>query len=127
MQVEQAIYQRLASDPAIVAIVSNRIYPDEAEPGVDRPLIVYDVAASDEQRDLAGDVGFVRHTVNVYVLCDNKAELVAGCRAVNARLDKQDFDGVQRVYRIDYQTGETDAGGFVGVQTYNVWQTGEES
>lgn len=118
---EQAIYQRLADDETLTGLVAGRIYPDEADEDSPRPLIVYAIVGTQEYRDLAGTVGKSRHDLDVMILADSFPVLKAITSAVNTSLDRQQFDGVDRVYRTDYLTQETEDG-YEAILSYNVWQ-----
>lgn len=55
--IERAIYQLLLADSAISAIVSNRIYPDVADEGVQGPYLVYQKIGGFRPLDIALDAG----------------------------------------------------------------------
>lgn len=121
MEVEEAIYTRLKAT-AVWDAVGGRVYPNEAEPDVPRPLVVYAVIGTEEYRELDGTVYKTKHALNVQVESDRLVELKEVSGLINAALDRQRFDGIDRAYRTDYQTGETEDGGYESIQSFNVWQ-----
>jgi hypothetical protein len=122
VEIEQALYQRLAATSALTDLVGDRIYPDEADPDAARPLVVYAVVSKNESRDLAGNVVFATSAANIFVEADTFAVAKAVASAVNGALDRQAFAGVQRAYRNDYLTNEAEDGRSEILQTYSVIQ-----
>jgi hypothetical protein len=122
MEVEQAVYQRLAATAALTALVGDRIFPDEADPDAVRPMVVYTVVSTNEDRDIDGAIHFSRHTVNIWCEDETFAGVKGVAVAINTALDRQAFAGVKRAYRQDYQTADADDGRFEALQTYLVIQ-----
>jgi hypothetical protein len=118
---EQALYARLSADATLAALISTRLYPNEADADAGRPLVVYGVTGSEDRRGLDGTIYFKRRTVQVVAEADNFDTLKAVMVAVDASLDRQTFSGVTRCYRDDWNTGETDDG-YEAVTSYTVWQ-----
>jgi len=125
VEIEQAIYQRLAGTAALTALVGDRIFPDEADNDSPRPLLVYAVVSTEDIRTLDGVVAWARHSVNIFCEAETFAEVKAVGVAVNECLDKQSFDGVSKCYRADYQTNDGGDSRSEVLQTYTMIQEGE--
>lgn len=84
------IYQALASNAAVAALVGTRIYPETAPNEADLPLIVYTVRTAD---GLDGNAPMMRCTItaNCYAATDASAESVGA--AIRAVLDGFDGNG----------------------------------
>lgn len=84
------IYQALASNAPVAALVGTRIYPEVAPDEADLPLIVYTVRMAE---GLDGSAPMVRCnvTANCYAATDAAAESVGA--AVRAVLDGFDGNG----------------------------------
>lgn len=84
------IYQALASNAPVAALVGTRIYPEVAPDEADLPLVVYTVRTAE---GLDGSAPMVRCnvTANCYAATDAAAESVGA--AVRAVLDGFDGNG----------------------------------
>lgn len=120
MTAEQALYQRLASDPNLAAIVGDRIYPDEAPVDAAVPHLTYLRTGYEPFKDLLNNVQMARHTFQVDVYSYRKTEMLALITIISARSDGKEFDG-HRCYLLDWTSAGDDEEGYTGSLLFNVW------
>lgn len=92
----EIIYQALASNGAVAALVGTRIWPEEAPVETDLPLVVYTVRT---ESGIDGSAPLVRGSVtaNCYAATEDAAESLG--RAVRAVLDGFDGNSAQHQVR----------------------------
>lgn len=82
MAAELVIFDVLSNDAAVSALVSDRIYPDEAEPNATAPYIVYEMPSMEPFNTTQGYTGLGNwtHVVQCYaatrIACNDLARKV---------------------------------------------------
>lgn len=87
MQIEQAIYARLAADATLSALVGTRIYPDQGQEDADLPFVVYDQAEEERVRTMTGYVSLGRQQMRLEVTAATKSSAKAVVAALKGSLD----------------------------------------
>lgn len=96
MSAETELFALLAASAGVGAVVADRIYPDAADQGADRPLIVYTRAATEYERTIGGTVAATRSTLAIACYSDTRAAAESAADAVTSALSGSAFDVIGR-------------------------------
>lgn len=111
MEIEEAINQRLRTDPAVVDLVGDRVYPADAAQGEQLPYVIYEEAEQQRMRTLTGYVNLRSFLLHIDCWGQNRAQAKAVRKAVAASLDG--FQGTM--------------GGTSGIDVRGVFHEGQDS
>jgi hypothetical protein len=123
MDVEEAVNRQLSTAPAVVALVADRVYPDEADQDAPLPLIVFSLIADETEKDLSGIVVDVRANFEVAVFATDKDQAKAIEAAVITAITGGAFAGADGGYLLDRQGERTDDG-YESLLVFMVFQDG---
>jgi len=109
MDPSQAIYERLTSDAAVVALIENRIYPQAAPQNAEKPYVTYRIVAAVDSENFEGSDELLmrRYEFTSY------AQLYDEARAIVAAVKQslQAFQGMMGSCDVDsIQFSDGDAG-----------------
>lgn len=86
MILEEALYHRLRSDPALTALAGGRIYPAQAPPASSAPFVLYGQADRLQTQTLTGTINLNAYQMELDVWAESYAEVKAVMSALRARL-----------------------------------------
>lgn len=108
--IEQALVSLLAGDPAVSAMVEDRIYPETAPQGESRARLTYQRISGQRVKSLDGPTGLAGPRFQVDCWAATKAESIDLARAVEKALDgfKATVEGVeiQGIFMDDERDGQ---------------------
>ena len=87
MNVEEALYARLAADAGVSALVSARIYPEQAVQADTFPLVTYSEASAEFLYSLAGRINLNKYSMHLDVYASSYSSAKAVRAALMACLD----------------------------------------
>lgn len=122
MGIESLVYGRLSSDPSMVALVGDRIYPTAPPENVSAlPALVYQVTSDAPVPMLAvGRPGLCRYSVDVTTWAVNLADLLDVQDLALMLLHGWRSDPVQLGWLASQSTTPDDPG-FRGEQSFSLW------
>lgn len=130
MRLEQALYNHLSTNPGLVAVAGDRIYPLKRPQGCTYPLVTFFRVSGPRQRTFGASTGKPRFQVTCWA--KSYAETKAVADAVIAAMDN--FSGplggpggvpVQAI-QLDNETddGEPDTGIYATFLDFFIWHEG---
>src|SRR5262245_4698952 len=99
MTIEEAIVGKLRADPAVTALVAQRVYPDQAPMDAVLPYVVYEQSGQEHQRTLTGKVNLPLWRMRLDAYGQTKASARAVLTALDSSLDS--FQGDLEVGQIN--------------------------
>lgn len=134
--IKNALFDHLAADAGVLALVSDRVYPQIPDPKAGFPRVTFQLLGTDQVRFLGGSSGIRDVTIQIDSWAQSSPGSVALAAAVNAALEPFGEDpgdmgdpavDVRGIFLDDERDdGEmsTDKNGdtvFRTIQTYSVW------
>src|SRR5262245_62800552 len=87
MEIEEAVCERLLTDPVVTSLINDRLYPGQAPQKCDFPYAVYEEAGQERLRTMTGYVRLNRWSMRLEVFGSSRAQAKAVRGAISARLD----------------------------------------
>ena len=87
MTIESALYSHLSTKASIIALVSDRIYPQIAPNGTAYPFITFTVINEDHDHAMSGATGLANVSMQIDVWTETIADRVAVSEALRNALD----------------------------------------
>lgn len=114
MDLGSIIYTRLSEAVAVTALVSTRIYPDEAPDEADAPLVVFGVTINESNEDGTAPITSATITASCYANTDSTAQTLSDAVAAVLR----DWSGVGDVRMLHLTINQVQQ---VRSFEYNLW------
>lgn len=119
---DPTIYARLSTDPALAALVDDRIFPVVPSPDTRLPYVVYAKTSTEDVLSLNGPVGLTIYTYQMDFWTLNLDDNLQLAQTVSDRLHGWRENAVQGCFREDDSLQLEDVG-FHGTQTYRIFAT----
>ncbi len=118
--IETTLYDTLAADTGVSALVGARIYPMLRPPADPLPAVVYQRIATDPAKDLGGDTGI--DAVRIQVACWSAT--YAGAKALGAavRAAVTGAAAMKATTEMDLDDRDNDTGDYRVLLDFRIWQ-----